>query len=1131
MALKRARHALILLFLSILIPAVAHAAAAGVPVSTPDFDSLIEKLSGEDFDDRAEAAGKLAAQGEAARPALEKALASNDVETRAAAARLLGLLIRSGARVMAFDRNGKPVDGAEATINVWDSSDRYQQSNRTIPPLKLDADGTADIDDLKPGTSTFSFNWQKCWIAGDVSHNGTSYSSLVANVRGGKMPVLFSLSKGGSVKCTIRDKDGKPVKDADFALYTASYFNADLLDARGENQSMRPVANGTSDAAGDVLIEGVGDGVYICAAWSNGGMPIEGATIRVREKQTTVVPAMTVATALPGKCVFALRGIAEPKTAEELQAIRQAVNKAKANDPKKPEKTDPSEVEAKKDAVDPKTPVLLKNVKIFVEEEFLYEGPDAERKQRKVQAERGRNNRFRQKPQNETDENGAITLENLRAGKHRIMIKCPGNAPKTLIVEIPPGGKADLGEIALDVGGTIAFKANSANGKSISDITAFPIPEDENALCDVSQDVLGYIRGQNTWEEVRNYMTYQRQLMTRRSGETEDREKVSVKNLVPGKYSLLVYRQIQTRVQQVFLICGISVESGKTTELAPMVFPTFSATSKAVDPSYLKGKVIGAPGEALARSTIYYQATNGGSTGTNINADGTFQIHNGGLGYGGTIRIKVPGYKNAEFDCSAPDVDTSKIEIKLEKLKYGDLRMRVVDEAGKPLSGASVDTAPAVNYNYFYNYYRRFKSLKKISDAKGEVQLSGMSAGLRRILVVRDGYYLADPVRVSITPDTETQVTVMMRKGLTVSGKLNAPAGTSLENAVVTLRRTRDTAAFSVSAGASGEFSIGGLAPDNYILSADAPLLSAKAPRELELIGESKTDMNLELVKKGGCAVQLDAALKGRMAYLYDKDIAEKRSRHASASLGYVGFSYIDAEGKAEFWGVKPGMYRTYVASENRRTGNAAKKDAEKFAGRVDCNSYSEPFEVKEPKLFSELKLEDAEKLSFPDTSASATAKFVFRKSTVDPSGKNTNVQLNVTLTIKGEQCSGQYNYYQRARNQSNTSTSKLRVIGVLPPFLAPASISSTTLISGLVPGKYTIVASASAYDSMRGSQEQMEDVVAAEFEVKAGERKELGTIVIEPSKTLARNTVLKRAANFDTDSPSDEDLDAAFEP
>ena len=1126
MALKRATHTLALLFLAITLQATTHAAAADGPVS-PDFDGWIEKLSGDDFDDRAEAAGKLAAQGEAARPALVRALASNDVETRAAATRLLGLLFHSGARVMAFDRNGKPVDGAEATVSVWDTSDRYQQSNRTIPPLKLEADGTAEIEDLKPGTSTFSFNWQKCWVAGEVSYNGTSYSSLVANVRGGKMPLLFSLSKGGSVKGSVRDKDGKPVKDAEFVLYSATYFNADLLDARGENQSMRPIATGTTDVAGDVLIEGVGDGVYICAAWSNGGMPIEGATIRVREKQTTVASAVTVSTALPGKCTFTLRGIAEPKTAEEVQAAKPQI-KAKPDDPKKP---NPSEVEPKKEAVDPKIPVLLKNVKVFVEEDFLYDGPEGERRQRKVQAEKIRNNRFRQKPQNETDENGRITLDNLRAGKHRVTIKSPGNAPKTLTVEIPPGGKADLDEVALDVGGTIAFKANAANGKSISDITAFPIPEDETAQADVPQEVLGYIRGLNTFDEARNLMTYQRRMMGRRSGESDEPKDITVKNLTSGKYALLVFRQLPARIQQVFLICGISVEAGKITELPPMIFPTLSAAAKAADPTFLKGKVIGAAGEALSHSTVYYQMANGGSTGTNLNADGTFQIHNGGLGFGGTIRIKVPGYKNAEFDCSAPGVDTGNIEIKLEKMKYGDLRMRIVDEAGKPIPGASVDSAPTVNYNYFYNYYRRFKSLKKASDAKGEVLLAGMSVGLRRILVVRDGYYLADPVRVSILPDTETQVVVMMRKGLTVSGKLNAPAGAGMENAVVTLRRTRDSAAFTVSAGVSGEFSIGGLAPDNYVLTAEAPLLSVRAPRELELIGESKTDMNLELVKKGGCAVQLDPALKGRMAYLYDKDIADKRSRNAAASLGYAGFSYIDAEGKAEFWGVKPGVYRAYVALENRRTGNAAKKDAEKFASRVECNSYSDPFEIKEPKLFSELKLEDAAKLSFPDTSASATVKFVFRKSAVDSNGKNAGVQTNVTLTIKGEHCSGLYNYYQRPRNQAGGSANKLRVIGVLPPFLAPASISSMTLISGLVPGKYTIVASSTVYDSMRGSQEQMEDVVAAEFEVKAGERKELGTIVIEPSKTFARNSVMKRAANPDTDSPPDEDMDAAFEP
>ncbi len=95
-----------------------------------------------------------------------------------------------------------------------------------------------------------------------------------------------------------------------------------------------------------------------------------------------------------------------------------------------------------------------------------------------------------------------------------------------------------------------------------------------------------------------------------------------------------------------------------------------------------------------------------------------------------------------------------------------------------------------------------------------------------------------------------------------------------------------------------------------------------------------------------------------------------------------------------------------------------------------------------------------------------------------------------------------------------------------------PRTPNSTTLFQNLLPGKYKVTSYSLVYDAMRGANETTEEIVAAEFEVKAGERKDLGTIVIEPSKNVVPSTVSRRGGSAQpNDAPTDEDQDPGFEP
>ena len=1128
MAIVRATHASALLIIAAFVLSAGARLRAGELSGSPDVPTWIALLSSDDYDVRWEAAAKLAAQGDAARPALQQALSSSDVETRSIAARLLMQQAKSGLRLMAFDRNGKPCDGIEGTLQMWDTSDRFQRT-RSNPAMVFGPNGIAEVDDIRPGSKSFNFTWQKCWVTGSEAYGSNSYFNSVTKIRAGRTPILFSFSKGGSIKGSIVDMDGKPVNDAEFAVYAVGNFNADMLDVHGEYQSMQPLASARTDAKGDALIENIGDGVYTCVATVHASSFI-GSTIRVREGQKTLAAPISVTVAKPGKFVFAPRGIIDERNSEEIKSAREQWNQN--NGGNRPEKK-PDET-ARKAPAAPPAAEPLKDLKMAIDEDFLYEGPNAEKKQRALLEEKARTGRYQEKQQYDADESGKVSLDNLRAGKHAVTIRCPGFAPRKLTIDVPPGGVADLGELTLDAGGAAAFRATDSAGKDLSDIVAYPVPDDETAaLASVPGEVLGFIRGQNTWDEARNYVDWQRQMLRRFDMRTQakPKDKFTLNNLAPGKYSLLVYRQSAARVQQVYLICGVTIEMGKTTELPALSFPAPAVPERNSDTARIKGKLIGVTGDLSQRCTIYYQTQNG-STGSSTNTDGTFQLHVGNMGFGGTLRVKVPGYKLVEFDCSSPGLDLGNIEIKLEKQTYGVVRVRVVDEQGRPMAGAEVDPTPPANQNYYYSNNRGLKSLRKTTDAKGEALFTGLNIGQRRVLVSRDGYYISDPVRVTIQKDTEALIVVMLRKGLEISGKVSGPAGTHFENAVIHVRQQQDSLTLSVSPNAEGQYTIGGLSPDTYTITAEAPMLALAEPQKVELIGESKRDQNLTLVATGGFAAQLPPAFVGRYA-LIEKESPEKKldTMYINPRGGYGSSGSIDASGLAEFWGIKAGRYKMSLAPNYRHT--VAEKDGEKYASHIDCTPFSDPFDITDPKKFADLKLDSATKISFPEGSASALVKFVFPSTSADNVSRMSQIQSSTVIEIKGDNCYGQT--YLNARSRSNvsmTNTAKLRIIGKVPAYLEPKkSTSGLTLIQGLVPGKCKILVTSITFNPVLGTQERSDEIVAAEFEIKPGEFKDLGVVTIEPSKSVARKIATRRQNFNGMDRAGDDDLDPAFEP
>ncbi len=232
------------------------------PNSQPDLDQLVAHLNSEDFDERNTAMQKIAAMGETAREALEKAAASNDAEVRIAATELLGQLGQTSLTLLVVDRDGKPISGAQGDLTALSPEDVVDDDPKA-QKIATREDGTASVGKVDPGVYDLNIQWAKF-----TSPRGESNERV--RLVPGSNRIIVTLSAGGTVQATALDADGKPLKDAKLALGALAQ---------------------TSGADGKVRLENVPDGTYR-ALWTVNSQTIEGAFVRVNEDKLTEIPPM-----------------------------------------------------------------------------------------------------------------------------------------------------------------------------------------------------------------------------------------------------------------------------------------------------------------------------------------------------------------------------------------------------------------------------------------------------------------------------------------------------------------------------------------------------------------------------------------------------------------------------------------------------------------------------------------------------------------------------------------------------------------------------------------------------------------------------------------------------------------------
>jgi len=1019
------------------LPWAGHAAEEETPVA------LVEKLRDEDFDTRQQAMDKLAAMGEEARGILEKTLKENtDPQLKEVARQLLSKLETASLLVMAYDRDGKPAADAQADANLY----RQDQSGKQESlPINIGANGTATVKGLSPGFVTCAIAWKK-WLSLPESMLNPGALEL----KPGLNPFVVVLSAGGTLTATIKDKDGKPVKDASLTLHNSGQLDPDIADLQiqiAEMWGMRGGSTGSSDAEGKLKLENVGDGVYNAVIRVEGYKTGLAQNVRVFEGETTDLGEMVLL----------------PRIRTKISMLLQKADN---------------------------TPV--KNGKVYVTLEPVFQGEDAEKRLKKLRRMQNEIDMRQQRNTIDTDETGKVSLENIEVGKYRVWVRLDNDAPQDLgEVEVKANGDApaDLGTLTFIKGGGIRGKIFGADGKPLMYVNLNAARQD---LAEGGDPRFGRFQWRNAYVTSQPDGTYE------------------MKNLAPGKYVVSAYTQ---KGSSILLLFGVEVESNKVAEAPEIKVPDKKETVAA---TAVKGTVLMPDGKPAlgAQVLVYFGA--GGTLQANANQKGEFNFQFAQDSAISRISVRSSKYKPVTLDMNDKAINPAELTIRLEKQDYAVLNVKVVDEAGVPLSDVGV--GPRVrNRNMFYGAaaYRRIKT-----NEKGVARLTGLATGNRYLDIEKQGYYLNEAATAVVKPDVDNETTIVLKKGLVVKGKLALPAQTPTKNILVGIN---DPAVRSVPLGENAEFALEGVSPGKYRLQVMAPGLALPKPVEIN-VEEGKTvePLNVPLVRRGGAVLNIGKELNGATASLVAADAWPPEPVGNIGSYRHGG--NVDAAGNAVLWGDPPGKYRLAATAPLETTRSVYGTTDHS----ITVTTISEPIDVVELKTFRDLPKLAQQQVEIPTGSGRIVGRLAAERAPSEISG-NQN-QANLSVRVVGPMAQGVTNFSYPSEFMGGYNAVPV-IIGTPPPGYKVHAAGQFTA-DGLPAGEYKVLLDATwhNYGNVRASvnvasaDAKQQPQLLKTFTLKEGESLDLGELKFTPPLSVEE----KVKPGFEIDL---EDIVPVFQP
>lgn len=1036
---------------SVLLALVA-IAAAGTPApasETPKGDpvKLIEKLNSDDFDARDAAARELAAIGESARPALEKAFAAGDPDTKEAVQAILARMSQSVLMVQACDRDGKPLPDTQADAQIYEASDIYNRQ-QNMQSVTTTADGTVQLPPCKPGVYQCYFTWKKAQPAGS-NYFGGQFKLLE-----GKNRMLCTLSLGGTLQIPITGEDGKPIKDAKVttinSYYSGSDLDAEALTMLAQQSGRQDVKSGDSNENGIAKLENVPQGVCQCLVTHENFESAATPLYRVHDGQTTEGAAIKL----------------KPKTLGKLQLIL-------VKDDGKPLAKTSIQVTLKKhvDNADEK-----KSARAAMQARMWFGG-------------------FGQQGGEQTDDAGKLLKENVAAGTYRLTIQTGdangrfvrghGRSQNDMMQYVSEEVVVKTGEtteVTLKplTGSTLTGKILTDQGAGVAYATVIAIPEADyiSAGSDAMNQYARYNYGNGSSE-----MRYE---------QTGTDGAYKFTRLKPGRYVLTV----QSQSGESAIVYGVEVAEGKDTAAPDVKFAAPAKVFKEV-----KVHVSLPDGRPAAGATINVATVNRGggwsSSGSQTDADGNMKhsINNYTASLPNKVSISLAGYRPVNLDLNSPEIKPEDISITLQLRNFQKLCVKTVDEAGKPVAGVQIwPVGKDSVYRHRYNANDNPTSRMKRTDKEGQVHFDGLIDGKRTIRVETEGYFADESsLAVNIAPEGETQHTVVLHKGLTLSGKVALPEGVAPEQANAVLSQAQGVVVRKM-VNANGEFQFTGLEPGECTVSAEAPGCQLGCEYKRVTLAKDKPAeaVTIPMIHAGGAAVRLGVERSGMHAALFPPDFW-KDPDHSKYWAHQSAYDTVDGQGRAEFW-APPGPYMVSLTPNQMR----ANYDAQFGISTTTLTALAGPITVQPFKSSAEMATLKGDEIQIPTTTASFTLTIIPEY----PAGiaKEKFARSYVALMVVGQRATGSINVTQRNYRNNNNEEIKPVIIGTPPPGLKAPVDTNVTTVTGVPEGDYKIYAQTA---QKKGEPKQpMKPLL--EFSIKDGETKSLGELKVAipaPSK------------------------------
>ncbi|HEY3322642.1 MAG TPA: carboxypeptidase-like regulatory domain-containing protein [Planctomycetota bacterium] len=815
---------------------------AGVPwcgaAESSSPEELIRLLDQGDFDQRAGAVRQLETLGEKAHAALQRAAgACESLEARVIVQRLLAELTKSSLHIRVVNADGKPVGNMEMNVMVSPPLPSFQRFAywRDEPDLarKTDADGQILIENIEAGSSAYC----------SAAQTGTEpWSRAIWNVQPGQNRLLLVTRLGASLAgSVVAAADGKPVQGATLLLVQDVGQDATGVDPQHlwlQRTATYVQSQIVADADGKFVFEAVGDGSYFVFAEQQELAPACAGPIRVGSSGQTLLPApirMQTRAAVCGELKVPLLD----EHGNSVKKIDCSVTITRL-----PDGTAPAGRDAGATPIDPQSPASLAW--------FRYMLLSSDRSV--VQQE------------NATDDDGALVLKDLIAGRYRIAIRTGKDNEDTAATYILQNVSVVAGQPAAAAAqkpqpcGTLSGSLTppGAIGGYVNprfnlwDSSIWALPEDDPQAQMMMTDVTRHERWLVQWRENSPYF-----------GTRVQQNAFQFKRLPAGKYTVLIVRQACTKG----VIHNVVVTAGKETKLEPFKLagraPDFKLPEKGIS-----GRVLLPDGDPAKNARVGLVGEQGHSAQAFTNDKGFFTFNPRQLSsLPKRVVAALNGYRGCGLDLDSPDLQLDRLTLVLAQAGHGNIKLTVSDPDGQPLKGVLVAVQP-LNATVSWG---GSKMTSTQTDTLGRATLRGLAWGQRKLEFLKQGFYLPEPLTVAVNSEADADVNVRMKRGLKLAGRIEVPAGVDKTLGTICLEYPplapgygySWTPSFAAQAGADGRFEFTGLPPGEAHLNASFPGLTLAQSRVRVQVEPNGPEAALTLARTSSIALDLGSEFRG----------------------------------------------------------------------------------------------------------------------------------------------------------------------------------------------------------------------------------------------------------------------------